>query len=214
MRTFRFKSYAKINLSIDVTCRRSDGYHDLKSIMQSVSLYDIITLKVGEAGIKITNSLPFLPCDSRNIAYKAAMLFYDEAGILPEIGIDIQKNIPVGAGLGGGSSNAATVLLALNKIYSYPLSFETLIEIGKACGADVPFCMKGGTCLAEGIGDLLTPLPNMPDCSILLVKPSFSISTKAIFQALDLKNNTAHPDTAGIIKAIENNNRQKQPQQS
>ena len=196
------KAYAKINLSIDVIGKRPDGYHNLKMIMQSVSLYDTITIEWSNS-LKIATDLSYLPVNENNIAYKAARLFLDEIKTDINVFIDIKKNIPVGGGLGGGSADAATVLAALNELFGYPLGSARLLELGLLCGADVPFCMTGGTCLAEGIGEILTPLPPLPPCSILLVKPSFSISTKRIFQKINMKKIIKRPDTAGLIGALE-----------
>ncbi len=199
-------AYAKINISLDVLNRREDGYHNLKSVMQSITLADEITIKTGEEGIRVYADLPYVPSDCRNIGYKAAELFYRDAGISPEVLIKIKKNIPVGAGLGGGSADAAAILKALNKLYKNPLSKARLLELGLKCGADVPFCLEGGTCLAEGLGEVLTPLPPLPSCAFILVKPPFSINTKQIFSSLDVSKITCRPDTNGILEAIKKNN--------
>ena len=195
-----FKSYAKINLSLDVLRKRPDGYHDLKSVMQSVSLCDEITLETGmQNGITISTNRAFLSANEKNIAYKAAELFYDETGIGRNLHIHIEKNIPVGAGLGGGSADAAAVLRGLNGMYENPLDNDKLLSLGLACGADVPFCQTGGTALAEGLGEILTPLPPMPECIILIAKPQMSISTKGVFESIDAQAIQMHPNTDGII---------------
>lgn len=199
-------SYAKINISLDVISKRSDGYHNLKSVMQTVSLADNIRIRTGAAGIKVKTNLPYLASDSQNIAFKAAELFYEAVNLKPDIYIEIEKRIPVGAGLGGGSSNAASVLRALNSLHDNPLDDGRLYEIGLMCGADVPFCMRGGTCLAESLGEVLTPLPPLPDCGILLVKPPFSIRTKQVFESLNLSKIKARPDTGGILHALHEKN--------
>lgn len=198
-----FKAYAKINVSLDVVGKREDGYHNLKSVMQSVSLYDKVFINTSYDGIKIKTNLPYLPCDERNIAYKAAKLFFEEINEKPHADIYIEKKIPMGAGLGGGSADAAAVLSGLSKMYENNISPERLEQIGLMCGADVVFCMRGGTHLAEGVGEILTPLPPMPKCFILLVKPALSISTKTVFQNFSLSMCDYHPDTDGIISALE-----------
>jgi len=199
-----FRAYAKINISLDVVGKRENGYHNLKSVMQSVSLHDRIYINTDFSGIRIKTNLPYLPCDERNIVYKAAQLFFSEAAISPAADIYISKKTPMGAGLGGGSADAASALLGLNKMFSYPLTSQKLEEIGLSCGADVVFCMRGGTQLAEGVGEILTPLPPLPECYITIIKPSLSISTKTVFQGFNLSECDYHPDTEGIISAIEN----------
>lgn len=198
-----FKAYAKINISLDVTQKRADGYHNLQSVMQAISLHDRVWIDTAFEGIRIKTNLSYLPCDRRNIAFKAAELFFEEAKIPPCADIYIDKKIPMGAGLGGGSSDAAAVLLGLNKMFNYPLSAENLEKIGLSCGADVVFCMRGKTHLAEGVGEILTPLPPMPDCFIVIIKPSMSISTKTVFQNFSLESCDYHPDTDGIISCLE-----------
>ena len=173
----KIRAHAKINLSLDIVGKRENGYHDLSMVMQSIRLADEITLKP-QKDISVQSDLKFLPCDDRNIAYRAARLFLEEIGSVSGIGIQIKKQIPVGGGLGGGSADAAAVLMGLNRMFGFPVSFERLLEIGLACGADVPFCMTGGTCLAEGLGEKLTVLPPMPNCHILLLRPQFPLSTK------------------------------------
>jgi len=205
MNFITIKAYGKVNLSIDVINKRHDGYHNLKSVMQSISIYDNVTLKLNDGGIILDTNLSYLPKDSKNIAFKAAQLFYNEINKTPEISIEIDKGIPVGGGLGGGSADAAAVLYGLNILYDNPLSINKLLELGLLCGADVPFCLTGGTCLAEGLGEILTILPPIPNCFMLLVKPSFSLSTKKVFENLDLNKITEHPDTLGLINALHEN---------
>ena len=197
------RAYAKINLSLDIVGRRDDGYHLLKSVMQSVSLYDSVTVEKADGGeISVSTNLPYLATDRRNIAYLAAEYFLSEAGISEGIKINLEKNIPMGAGLGGGSADAAAVLRALNEIFNEPLSFDELLRIGLKCGADVPFCMTGGTCLAEGLGEILTPLPPLPPCHILIVKPKMSVNTKSAFSDYDKRESEMHPKTDEIIKSL------------
>ena len=198
-----FKAYAKINISLDVVGKRDDGYHNLKSVMQSVSLYDKVFINTDCDEIRIKSNLSYLPCDRRNIVFKATELFYEEIGKSPSADIYIDKKIPMGAGLGGGSADAAATLLGLNKMHGFPIESEKLEKIGLSCGADVVFCMRGGTHLAEGVGEILTPLPSMPQCHIVLIKPSLSISTKTVFENCSLSECEYHPDTDGIIDALE-----------
>lgn len=205
--TENLKAYAKINVTLDVVGKRPDGYHNLKSIMQTVSLYDEINLKTDDSGeITISVNWPYLVTDNRNIAYKAADLFFEKTGIKSGLSIDIHKNIPMGAGLGGGSADAAAVLTGLNKMFGNPLTYDALAKVGLMCGADVPFCLKKGTCLAEGLGEILTPLPPFPDCFILIAKPPISLGTKSVFEDLNIKNIKHHPNTDGVIEAIHDKN--------
>ena len=201
------RAYAKINLSLDIVGRREDGYHLLKSVMQTVSLYDDVSVyKTDEGRISVTTNLPYLAADRRNIAYLAAELFLSGLGIHDGIRIDIKKNIPVGAGLAGGSADAAAVLRALNDIYGNALNEDELLNIGLKCGADVPFCLTGGTCLAEGLGEILNPLPPLTGCSILIVKPKMSINTKTAFSDFDKTESKMHPKTDEIIKGLREGN--------
>lgn len=197
------RSYAKINITLDVLRRREDGYHEVKMIMQTVSLYDKIRVCKLKEGIRLRVNLSYLPTDSRNLAYKAAQLFFEKTGVQGGAEIQIEKHIPVAAGLAGGSGNAAAVLFALNELYHTELSQERLAEIGLEIGADVPYCIYGGTMLAEGIGEKLKRLPQMPQCYIVLVKPQISVSTKKVYETLDMKQVAEHPDTSGVIRALE-----------
>ncbi len=201
----KLHAHAKINLSLDVVERRPDGYHNLRMIMQSIRLYDEVILSPHKE-ICVKSDLTFLPCDERNIAWRAARLFFDAIGRDDGVSIEIRKHIPVGGGLGGGSADAAAVLMGLNRLHSYPLSFEKLLNIGLSCGADVPFCLTGGTCLAEGLGEKLTPLPALGDCHILLLRPRFPLSTKKIFGLVDVKQMEHHPDMDGLVDAIQSRN--------
>ena len=191
---------AKINLSLDVLKKRSDGYHELKMIMQTVSLYDEIDIEKDDK-ISIDSNKKEIPLDNRNLAWKAAELFFEYTGIRAGCKIYITKNIPDGAGLGGGSSDAATVLIALNKIYNSNLSESELREIAVKIGADVPFFIIGGTCLAEGIGEKLTKINNNIDPYILIFKPDFSISTKWVYENLKLENKPSY-DIESIINDL------------
>ena len=200
---------AKINLTLDVTGQREDGYHTVQMVMQSVALHDEVKVTVthGEKkprGIILTCDLPYLPVDERNLAYRAAELFYKETGTLLETcEIHIEKRIPIAAGLAGGSSDAAAVLRALAALHATGLTDDELCAMGLKLGADVPYCLRGGTMLAEGIGEALTPLAPMPHCWVVLCKPPFAVSTREVYQAIDAVDIKKRPDTAGMIKALE-----------
>lgn len=200
------RSYAKINLTLDVLSRREDGYHDIKMIMQTVSLFDLIIIDKCDSGISISTNLRYLPCNSKNIAYKAADAFFIETGIDSGVKIMIHKNIPVAAGLAGGSGNCAAVLTSLNMLFNNPLSKEELLRIGSELGADVPYCFDGGTQLSEGIGEVLSPLSPIPKAYILLVKPPINVSTRAIYEEIDNAPIQSRPDTEAMITALKEQN--------
>ena len=204
MNQIELKALAKINLGLDVLGRRENGYHDVRMIMQSIFLYDEVRIEKKEAaGIEVETNLKFLPVGEDNIAYKAAKLLIDEFGIGEGVRITLRKHIPVAAGLAGGSSNAAAVLFGVNRIFRLGLSQKDLMERGVKLGADVPYCIMRGTVLAEGIGEELKRLPAMPKCTVLIAKPPISVSTKTVYEALDSKEITEHPDIDGIIKGLE-----------
>ena len=203
MDRMELKALGKINLGLDVLGRRENGYHDVRMVMQTLYLYDIVTLiKKEEPGIEMESNLYFLPKDSGNIAWKAANLLMEEFGIPGGIKIILNKYIPVAAGMAGGSSNAAAVLYGMNKMYQLGLSQQELMDRGVKLGADVPYCIMRGTVLAEGIGEILSPLPPMPKCQILIAKPTVSVSTKAVYEAIDSKEIEDHPDIDGIIDGL------------
>lgn len=203
MRSFTEGAFAKINLTLDVLQRRTDGYHDLKSIMQTVSLHDDVLVNIGGEGWQLHCYREVLPPDAdetavpelltdglpqnnENLAWKAAAAFYARTGLQPEgLEIFINKRIPLQAGLGGGSADAAAVLRALNRAYDNPLSVPALCELGAQVGSDVPFCVMGGTALVEGRGELLTRLPPAPEFFLVICKPDFSVSTPELYQKLD-----------------------------
>ena len=205
MLPFEIKARAKLNLTLDVLGRREDGYHDLRMVMQSVQLCDTVTLAPGqEESVRVSSNLGFLPADRRNLAAAAALAFCEEMGLTcPPLDITLDKVIPVCAGLGGGSSDAAAVLHAMNRICDTNLSVERLAEIGQKVGSDVPYCVLGGTALAEGRGEVLTPLPALPQCWVALCKPDFSVSTPALFQQIDAVRLRRRPDTEGVLKALQ-----------
>jgi len=204
MRTITEKAYAKLNLSLDVLAKRTDGYHDMRMVMQSVSLCDDIKVTLrGDGDIRLSTNLRFLPDDDRNIASKAARAFFAALG-RKDIGADIIifKRVPVCAGMGGGSSDGATVLRALNTLTGKPFSRTELEKMGARLGSDIPFCVAGGTSLAEGRGEVLLDLPPLPCCRFVIVKPKFSVSTPELFARLDLTSVKYHPDTQGIMSSI------------
>ncbi|MDO4618646.1 MAG: 4-(cytidine 5'-diphospho)-2-C-methyl-D-erythritol kinase [Clostridia bacterium] len=196
------RSYAKINLTLDVISRRENGYHDVKMIMQTLSLFDLVIVDKDKT-ISVSTNIKSLPTNEKNIAWKAAKLFFDETGISSGAKILIHKNIPIAAGLAGGSGNAAAVLCALDRLYNTSLSLEKLLKMGEKLGADVPFCILGGTVLAEGIGEIMTEITPIKKTDILLVKPPVSVSTQKIYEAIDSHTDLKHPDTDGMISAID-----------
>ena len=197
------KAYAKVNLTLDILRRRSDGYHDLQMVMQSVDLSDTLTITPVQGRGRMSTTLSFLPGDDRNLAQSAAAAFRTAAGSGPQVDIHIEKRIPVCAGRGGGSADAAAVLHAMNALTGAALPVETLAEAGMQVGSDVPFCVLGGTALAEGRGERLTPLPALPECHVVICKPPFPISTPKLFAQVDVRRISRRPDTAGLIAALE-----------
>lgn len=198
------KAYAKINLSLDIVGVRDDGYHLIKTVMQSISLYDIISVEKVGTDIAISCNIPYIPCDKRNIVYKCAEKFFEHTKDRFGVRIDIQKNISSQAGLGGGSADGAAVLVLLNKLCKNPLSTEKLCEIGAKVGADIPFCIVGGCALCEGIGEVITPIDSKISLDLCIVKPDFGVSTVEAYKAFDNAEILSHPDTDKVIKSIEN----------
>lgn len=198
-----YDAAAKINLMLDILARLDNGYHSLFMLMQSVDLYDTVTVETDDSGaINITSDEEGIPCDKRNIAYKAADAFFNYTGIKNEgITIHIEKRIPFEAGMAGGSADGAAVIAALNDIYETHLTQQELCRIGLKVGADVPFCLTGGTCLAQNVGEILSPLPALDDCYIVLAKPERGVSTKEAFAAFDTATNIRHLDTCGMLYA-------------
>lgn len=197
---------AKINLTLDVLGKRSDGYHEISTIMQSIPLNDTITVRLLENDEIIVNTdSNLVPSGDSNIVFKTARLIKDIYGIEDGIEIQIEKRIPVAAGLAGGSTDAAAAIKLLDKAYNLRLSKEEMYDVARRIGADVSFCIDGGTALATGIGDVLMPIDKIPDCYILIVKPDISVSTKEIYEGLDVDEVKERPDIIGIIKAINDN---------
>lgn len=204
MTTLYEGAYAKVNLTLDVLGKREDGYHDLKSVMQTLSIRDDIEIDIGTGkpwSLKCDKD--DIPCDERNLAWKAAKIYCDTLGYDPDgLEIRITKRIPSQAGMGGGSADAAAVLRALNRHYGDPLSIGALAELGAQVGSDVPFCVVGGTCMCEGRGEKLRKLPDMPDCIFVVVKPEFSVSTPELYQKIDGVTIAKRPDHMAMESAL------------
>jgi 4-diphosphocytidyl-2-C-methyl-D-erythritol kinase len=196
------KAHAKLNLSLDVLNRREDGYHNLQMIMQSIQLHDTISLQEISSGVEIACEAPYVPNNSSNIAYKAAELMINRYSLDAGVIIRIDKKIPVAAGLAGGSTDAAAVLKGINTLFKLGIEQNELMEIGKTIGADVPYCIVGGTALAEGIGERITPLSPMKKIPVVLVKPRFGVSTASVFKSLDINSISQRPKTTMIIDAL------------
>lgn len=198
------RANAKINLALDVLRKREDGYHEVRMIMQTVGMYDRVTLTPlpGETGVRMETSLPYLPANEKNLAWKAASLLMEEFHVEDGLHIRLDKFIPVAAGLAGGSSDAAAALVGVNELFSLGLARHELMERGAKIGADVPYCILQGTALAEGIGEKLTSLPPMPKSWILISRPNISVSTKQVYGALAADRIKEHPDVDGMIEAI------------
>lgn len=205
MNSIKLKAYAKINLGLDVVRKREDGYHEVRMIMQTISLYDKVSiLKTNNNAITVKTNLPYLPTDENNLVYKAAALVKKNYNINQGVHIILDKKIPVAAGLAGGSSDAATVLYGLNRLFHLSLTRDELSDLGLQLGADVPYCLMRGTALSEGIGEKLTPLPPFPACHVLIVKPAINISTRHVYESLRLNEDIIHPDIDAILLSIKN----------
>lgn len=203
MKDITVKALAKINLGLDVTGKREDGYHEVSMVMQTIHLFDRLEIVKNQSGnITIETNLPFLPINENNLVYKAANLLYDEFGIKDGIHVNLQKRIPVAAGMAGGSTDAAAMLYGMNKIFDLGLSIPELMERGVKIGADVPYCLMRGTALAEGIGEKLTALPPMVKCPVLIAKPPVNVSTRFVYENLRLDETLVHPDIRGLIEDI------------
>lgn len=200
------KAFAKINLSIDVLGVREDGYHEVRMIMQSIGLYDTLEFNVREKDIKIYCNNPYVPNDKRNTVYKVLELIKRLYNIPYGMEIDIDKKIPVAAGLAGGSSDAAAAIFAANKLWKIGMNSKEMADIGQQIGADVPFCLEGGTALAEGIGEKITRLPPVKGVYIVLAKPPIYISTRDVYRSLKLDEISVHPDIDLMVKSIKENN--------
>ena len=206
----RLRALAKINLGLDVLRKREDGYHELRMIMQTINMYDQLDIEISKTpGIKITTNLPFIPVNESNLVYKAAKLLMDEFQVEQGITVDLQKFIPVAAGMAGGSSDAAAAMIGVNRLFGLGLSVKELMERGVKIGADVPYCLLRGTALAEGIGDKLRALPPCPDCYVLIGKPAISVSTKFVYENLHANELEYHPEIDKMLEAIQWHNLNK-----
>lgn len=197
------KAYAKINLALDVLGRLPNGCHKVKMVMQTIGIFDELTLEKAEGGVTATTDSAELPMDGNNLICKAAMLMRETYGIKEGVRIHLQKNIPIAAGMAGGSTDAAAVMLGMNRLFDLARPREELMRLSVSIGADVPYCILGGTALAEGIGEILTPLAPAPACHVLVAKPDISVSTKYVYEHLDAAGALRHPDVDGMVAAIE-----------
>lgn len=203
MNTIMLKAYAKINLGLDVLGKREDGYHEVRMIMQTIRLYDKLNMKkLSKDEIIIKTNLAYLPTNENNLVYRAIQMLKNEFNIKQGLYVELQKHIPVAAGLAGGSSDAAAALIGMNRLFQLKLTTTDLMHRAVKLGADVPYCILGGTALSEGIGEVLTPLAPMPSAYILIAKPSINVSTKYVYENLILDEKTNHPDIDGIMEAI------------
>ena len=202
-------AYAKINIGLDVVRRRPDGYHEVRMIMQQIGLHDVLSVNREDApGIRISTDRSDLSVGEDNLIYKAAKLMMDEYGLSGGISVNLKKNIPVAAGLAGGSTDAAATIMAVNELYSLGISREDLMKLGVRIGADVPFCIMGGCAVAEGIGEILTPIGSKVNFKVLLAKPSESVSTKYVYEHLDLEH-MIHPDIDAIADGLKSGDTEK-----
>ncbi len=197
------KAYAKVNLGLDVVRRLENGYHEVRMVMQSVGIYDELFFEKTTSGIVISTDSGELPTDENNLIYKAAKLMFDKYEISGGVSIYLQKNIPIAAGMAGGSTDAAATMKGLNELFELGVATQELMELGVQIGADVPYCILGGTALAEGIGEKLRALPSAPNCTLLVAKPDINVSTKYVYEHLDAEGVEEHPDIDGMVTAIE-----------
>ena len=201
----RLRALAKINLGLDILRKREDGYHEVRMIMQTIQMYDVLKMKkVKKPGISLSVNYPYIPSDERNLVYKAAKLLMDEFQVKEGVDICLEKFIPVAAGMAGGSSDAAAAMVGINRLFKLGLSERELMDRAVNIGADVPYCIMRGTALAEGIGEKLTRIAQIPDCFVLIGKPGISVSTKMAYERLQLDKLSSHPDIDGMIRDIEN----------
>ena len=202
MNEYRIKAYAKINLGLDVVRRLENGYHEVKMVMQTVGIYDVLDFQRTDGGIVITTDSGELPTDENNLIYKAAKLMMENYPVSGGVKIHLEKHIPIAAGMAGGSTDAAATLKGMNRLFDLGCNLKDLMELGVKIGADVPYCVMGGTALAEGIGEKLTPLAPAPDCYVLVAKPDINVSTKYVYEHLDAQEIVKHPDIDGMVEAI------------
>lgn len=201
----RLRAMAKINLGLDIIGKREDGYHEVRMIMQTIRMYDVLEIrKKTSPGISLSTNLPYIPCDERNLVYKAAKILMDEFHVEEGLSMKLTKSVPVAAGMAGGSSDAAAAFVGVNRLFHLGLSEEELMKRAVQVGADVPYCVMRGTALAEGIGEKLTRLPDLPGCYILIGKPGINVSTRTAYENLDLNEIRRRPDIDGMIRDIKN----------
>lgn len=204
MKQIKLKAYAKINLGLDVLRKREDGYHEVRMIMQTIRLFDRLTMtRIRKNDIYLETNLCFLPTDERNLVYRAVKMMKEEFNISEGIRIELDKKIPVCAGMAGGSTDAAAALVGMNRLFQLKLSEKQLMEYGVRLGADVPYCIMRGTALSEGIGEKLSRVTPIPDCHILIAKPNINVSTKFVYENLNLPALETHPDIDLLLQAIE-----------
>lgn len=197
------KAYAKINLGLDVTGKRDDGYHIVRMIMQNVDIYDTVTFEKTNSGrIELTSNKRYVPTDERNLIWKVCDLLRTKYHIADGVRIHLEKRIPVAAGMAGGSTDGAAAFYGMKELFGLPVTPEEMCEMAVKLGADIPYCIMGGTMLSEGIGEVLTALPDMPECHILVGKPRISVSTGWVYTELDSKEIASHPDIDGMCDAI------------
>lgn len=197
------KAYAKINLALDVIAKRPDGYHEVAMVMQTIDLADSVRFKKQDGDITVTANILALACDDSNLAYRAAALLKDIYGVEQGVHITLEKKIPMAAGLAGGSADAAAVLVGLNCLWELGLSLDRLCDLGAALGSDVPFCLRGGTMLAEGRGEKLTALPLLPECFVVLAKPAVNVSTAWVYSNFRAGAVVDRPDIAAMVTCLE-----------
>ena len=202
------KAYAKINLGLDVLRRRPDGYHEVKMVMQTVGIFDTLTFRKGQGkeglpAISLSADSKELPCDKGNLIYRAAELIMETYGVKESVDITLKKNIPIAAGMAGGSSDAAAVFHGLNELFGLSMSLQDMQKLGVKIGADVPYCIMGGTALSEGIGEILTPVAAPPPACLLIAKPDINVSTKFVYENLHADTLKEHPDIDGMVKALQ-----------
>lgn len=205
-KTIRREAFAKINLGLDVVRRLPNGYHEVRMIMQTVGICDVLTFQKAASGIRLTVDHEELPKDGNNLICKAAKLLLDTAGIEGGVNITLKKHIPIAAGMAGGSTDAAAALLGINELYEIGYDTDKLKELGVKIGADVPYCIQGGTALAEGIGEVLSTLPNPPACHLVIAKPDINVSTKFVYENLKANELESHPDIDGMIEGLKESN--------
>ena len=205
---FSLEAQAKINLTLDVLGKRPDGYHEVEMIMQSIQLHDVLHFSLREQGLELISAVEGVADDKDNLIYQTAVKLKELYNVTAGAKIILEKNIPVAAGLAGGSADAAATLQGLNKLWSLNLSLDTLCEIGAQLGSDIPFCLRGGTMLAKGRGEILTPLPSFPQTYVVLAKPVLGVSTAWVYNNYDQSKVDKHPETAMVIEELQKKNSQ------